>query len=514
VSGSIGGRRPPRKAIEIVRVLLRGLAASLQTYRLYPPGHPNRTEAMAVVLAEAHKLVETAGEPVLFATRHSFYLGPALLSRESISLHRLLGAFEDARLEAVEFLPNVGPEDVDHLARILVGESPLAQDLGGLVLNRVRPRTDTLPEGSPELTELLRTYSVGLDVLRDTADRIMAGEEVDLASSRRVVELLAAQVAGDAAQALLVTAVKSYDEYTYYHMLNVCVLSLALGHAVGLRPDQVATLGLGALLHDVGKIKVPLDVLQHVGALSEEQWRLIQKHPIDGAGLILVTGRDLFDPAVSIVLEHHAGYNLSGYPKLSERTRPSMPARLVTVADCFDAVTSKRSYRHAEERGQALSILQAGAGRGFDPVVVRVFVRMLGIFPVGSLVELDSGEVGMVVRNNERLLARPVVRLVFDASGTPCDPMEVDLSERSTNDTFRHAVRRSMDPQELGVDMLSLVVSGQVEPTSDTGSEGLVHEPAHGEQPPPGYVDTHAYPEHAESEPMPIDSDISAPFPG
>src|SRR2546423_4812543 len=118
-----------------------------------------------------------------------------------------------------------------------------------------------------------------------------------------------------------------------------------------------------------------------------------------------------------------------------------MPPRLVPVAGCFDAVTSKRSYRHAEERGQALSILQAGSGRGFDPVVVRVFVRMLGIFPVGSLVELGSGEVGMVVRNNERLLARPVVRLVLDASGTPCDPMEVDLSERSTDAAFRHSVR-------------------------------------------------------------------------
>jgi HD-GYP domain-containing protein (c-di-GMP phosphodiesterase class II) len=504
---------PTRAAIEIVRGLLRGLSAAVQTYRLYPVGHPNRREAVASVLDEARFLVGEVGAPVVFVTRHSFYLGPALLSRESISLHRLLEAFEEVGLEAVEFMANATWEDVDHLVRILVDEQPLAQDLGGIACNRVRPKLDRVQEETEELSALLRTYAMGLDVIRDTAARVSVGQDADLASSRRIVDQLATQVAGDPAQALLVTAVKSYDEYTYYHMLNVCILSLALGHAVGLRPDQIATLGLGALLHDVGKIRVPLDILQHVGALSEEQWRLIQKHPVDGAGLILISGQDLFDPAVSIVLEHHAGYDLGGYPHLTERPRPSMPSRLVAVADCFDAVTSKRSYRQAEERRQALSILQAGAGRGFDPVVVRTFVRMLGIFPVGSLVELDTGQVGMVIRNHERLLARPVVRIVFDETGTPTEPAEVDLSERTSRGAYARSVRRSMDPNELGVDMLALVVSGEVEPSPPEDAHGLVHEPSHGEAPPPGYVDTHAQDEHHEAEHLPIDREVSAPFP-
>ncbi|HEY7282659.1 MAG TPA: HD domain-containing phosphohydrolase, partial [Actinomycetota bacterium] len=249
------------------------------------------------------------------------------------------------------------------------------------------------------------------------------------------------------------------------------------------------------------------------GALSEEQWRLIQKHPVDGAGLILITGQDLFDPAVSIVLEHHAGYDLGGYPHLTARPRPAMPSRLVAVADCFDAVTSKRSYRQAEERRQALSILQAGAGRGFDPVVVRTFVRMLGIFPVGSLVELDTGEVGMVIRNHDRLLARPMVRIVLDATGTPAEPVEVDLSDRTSQGSYARSVRRSMDPNELGVDMLTLVVSGEVEPSPPEGPTGLVHEPSHGEAPPPGYVDTHAHAEGRGAEQLPIDHEVSAPFP-
>ncbi|HXJ63549.1 MAG TPA: HD-GYP domain-containing protein [Actinomycetota bacterium] len=506
--------RPPRKALEVVRTFLRGLAACQQTYRLYPAGHPNRIESMNGVLADARRLVDAMDDPVLFATRHSFYLGPVLLTRESISLRRLVDAFEAAELEAIEFLPNVREGDIDHLIRILVGDIPLEQSLGGLHLNRVRPRLDTIDSDSEAFTELLRAYSIGLDVLRDAGDRIQAGGETDILAARRVVDQLAVKVAFDPAQALLVTAVKSYDEYTYYHMLNVCILSLALGHAVGLRPDQIATLGLGALLHDVGKIKVPLDVLQHVGALSEEQWRLIQKHPVDGAGLILVSSRDLFDPAVSIVLEHHAGYDVSGYPRLSERRQPSMPARLVAVADCFDAVTSKRSYRQAEERRQALSILQAGSGRGFDPVVVRAFVRMLGIFPIGSLVQLEGGEVGLVVRNHDRLLARPLIRVVLDRTGTPCDPEEIDLSIRAADGSYRWSVRRSMDPREVGLDMLSLVATGQVEPTSeDEDGVGLMHEPSHGEARPENYVDTHAEAEYHETGEFPIDQEVTAPFP-
>src|SRR5205085_3875118 len=153
----------------------------------------------------------------------------------------------------------------------------------------------------------------------------------------------------------------------------------------------------------------------------------------------------MFNPAVTIVFEHHAAYDLSGYPKLNGRPRPALAARLVAVADCFDAITSKRSYRKPEERRQALSILQAGAGRGFDPQVVRSFVRMLGLFPIGSLVLLSTGEVAMVIRNHDRLLSRPVARVILDRQGTPTAPEDLDLSAVGANGAYRWSIERSMD---------------------------------------------------------------------
>ncbi|MDP9342181.1 MAG: HD domain-containing protein [Actinomycetota bacterium] len=505
--------QPSAAAVEESRQLLRNMSAALQTYRLYPEAHPNRVGAVRTMSEHVRGLIGRSGEPpVLFVTRHSFYLGPTLLSRESLALGKLIEAFEGAGVEAVELLPG-SAWDIDGLARILVGERPLASDLPGISLNRVRPVLDAVEEDTREMSELLRSYSLGLDVLRDTASRVAAGQPVDLGGARRVIERLATQVAGDPAHALLVTAVKSYDEYTYYHMMNVCILALALGQAIGLRQDQVATLGLGALLHDVGKVRVPKEILQHVGALSEEQWRLIQRHPLDGAAMILLTGKEMFNPAVTIVFEHHAAYDLSGYPKLTGRPRPALAARMVAVADCFDAITSKRSYREPEERRQALSVLQAGAGRGFDPLVVRSFVRLLGLFPIGSLVLLSTGEVAMVVRNHDRMLSRPVVRVILDRFGSPSEPVELDLSEQAVGGGYRWLVERSMDPQEVGVDMLSLVMSGEVEPSpQDPGMEALVHEPSHGEPAPPGYVDSH-HENGGTVERLRIDPDVSAPFP-
>ncbi len=510
------GRQLGAKEVDQARELLRALSSARQVYALYPAGHPHRVEIARKLLDHARRLRDAAGrDVVLFASGRRFYLGRTLLAWESLTLHRLGQAFEDAGVESLELLPAVGEKDMDAVARLLVGEHEARRELAGVTVNRAGP--GFLGEEELGLAELLRSYAVGLELLRETAARLLAGQPADMDATRRLTEHLADQIASDPAQALLLTTVKSYDEYTYHHMVNVCILSLALGRAIGLQRDQVVTLGIGGLLHDVGKVRVPQDILQYEGALSEEQWRLIQRHPIDGAGLVLVTSRNVYHPSVSVVLEHHASYDRSGYPLLSGRRQPGLPARIVAVADCFDAITSKRSYRKPEERRQALNLLQAGAGRGFDPRVVRTFVRMMGIFPVGSLVQLSTGEVAVVVRNHERLLAHPIVRLVLDARGNPCDPEERDLSERGPDDEFRWTVVRSIDPQEVGIDMLSLLASGQLDaPVPVEVGPGLVHEPSPGEVPPPGYVDTHNVGgdhDHDRDRPLPIDPDVAPPFP-
>lgn len=481
-------RTPSDPEIRLARELLRTLSSTRQFYTLYPSGHPKRDEAARDLCDAVHRLRDArGGAVVLFVSERNFYLGPMLLAWESLTHHRLAASLEEAGVQSIEFLDGVDEVEADALMRLVAGEPAARDELRAISINRAGPNAPaTVTAG---FDELLQSYASGLELLRQTAARLLAGRPADLDATVRLTEHLADLIADDPAQALLLTTVKSYDEYTYHHMVNVCILTLALARALGLPRERAIALGIGGLLHDVGKVKVPQEVLQHDGALDEEQWRQIRRHPIDGAGLILVTTRDPLHPAVSVVLEHHAAYDGSGYPSLSGRRSPSLPARLVAVADSFDALTSKRSYRKPEERRQALSLLQAGAGRSYDPRVVRTFVRLLGVFPVGSLVQLSGGEIAVVIRNHEQLLARPTVRLILDRHGDATDPLEIDLAERDPHAEFLRSVQRSIDPVEVGVEMLSLLASGRldVSPPQDTGP-GLVHEPAPGEALPEGFT--------------------------
>jgi HD-GYP domain-containing protein (c-di-GMP phosphodiesterase class II) len=493
------------------REFIRALSSAQQTYILYPAGHPDRGTAVRGCLDNARTLVTQSPDvAVLFIARRGFYLGSTLLAREALTFTRLLNVFEQAGIEAVEFRNDVGEEDIDGLLAVMLGERDPDQEFSGLTINRVRPHLGPEDERELYISRLLRTYAGGLELLRQSSSSVAAGESFDLDSATALVEQVTSQVASDPAQALLVTTVKSYDDYLYYHMTNVCLLSVALGFALGLNQEQVVVLGIGGLLHDIGKVLVPRDVLNYPGALNEEQWRLIQRHPVDGAGLLFATTRDLLHPAASIVLEHHSAFDLSGYPSLSAREHPTMAARIVSVADCFDAITTRRSYREADNRGAALSVLRAGSGTGWDPRIVRSMSRMLGVVPIGSAVRLASGETAIVVDHGEEP-TRPIVRIVLDQSGTPVQPEDRDLSSMDAAGKESRVVA-TVDPAEIGIDMATLLFTGKVEEMVETdGSEpGLVHEPAYGEPEPPGYSPTHDH--ETESEPPRIDPEVAPPF--
>lgn len=484
----IAGQTSEPKALA-AQQLLRALSSARQAYELYPIGHPIRTDTARDLTKMVSALREAkGGDPVLFVSEGNFYLGATLLAWESLTLHRLAESFSEAGVRSLEFLPGVTEHDMDGFLCLLHGDTT-QPDLASIAINRATVKTGDEPE--PGLAGLLRSYAIGLDLLRGTAAHLLAGRPADMAATVQLTENLADLIATDPGQALLLSTIKSYDEYTFHHMVNVCILSLALARAIGLSHDQAISLGIAGLLHDIGKVKVPQEILWHSGPLDEEQWRIVRRHPVEGAGLLLTTSRDPYHPAVAAILEHHAAFDGSGYPELSESRSPSLAARIVAVADTFDAVTSTRSYRKAEERRQALSLLQAGAGRDFDPRVVRVFVRLMGLFPVGSLVQLSTGGVAVVVRGHDELLARPTVQMVLDAKGDPCEPLEVDLAELGRDGEFRWSVVRSIDPVDVGIDMLTLIASGRLDVLPPQAAPGLLHEPAPGEAPPPGYPGAH-----------------------
>jgi HD-GYP domain-containing protein (c-di-GMP phosphodiesterase class II) len=243
---------------------------------------------------------------------------------------------------------------------------------------------------------------------------------------------------------------KSHDEYTFFHSVNVCILSIALGRMSGLNDEQLKVLAVGALLHDIGKIRVDTSILQFPGRLDQDQWKQIKLHPQEGAASIMAAAAPGQEIAATVAFEHHARFDGSGYPSVTRREHDlHFFSRLVATADTYDAITTRRSYRRAETPNRALGVLLKGSGTFYDPDFVRAFIELVGIYPPGSLLMLDGGEVAMVTQTVEAG-AVPELVLVRTEQGTLLEePERIDAAGRMVVD--------QLIPGQVGVDPAALL---------------------------------------------------------
>jgi HD-GYP domain-containing protein (c-di-GMP phosphodiesterase class II) len=244
------------------------------------------------------------------------------------------------------------------------------------------------------------------------------GAGVDTENARRLVGKLAEQVVESPDALVWLTHLKRRDDYTATHCINVAVLSLAFGRFLGLGREALYTLGLGALLHDLGKMRVPAEILNKPGRLTDEEFQVVREHPDLGHQLLLKS-RDLPQTALDIVLLHHERIDGRGYPKGMSGDALHRLTKIVSIVDVYDAVTSDRVYHDGIAPATALKNLYDWAPNNFDLGLVEAFIRCIGIYPIGSLVQLNTGEVGVVVASSETHRLRPIVRLMLDEDQKP-----------------------------------------------------------------------------------------------
>lgn len=243
---------------------------------------------------------------------------------------------------------------------------------------------------------------------------------------------------------------KSHDEYTYFHSVNTCVLAMALGRQLHMGRETLKQLGLGVLLHDVGKTQVPAELLSKAGRLDQDEAELIKQHVMRGVEYLANTLK-LPESVVLPVLEHHERMDGSGYPHGRRRPELSEFGRIAGVVDVYDALTSDRPYRKSASPHQALQTLYDLARRGqLDSACVERFIRCMGIYPVGSCVKLSSGEIGVVSRINSSQTLNPVVLIVREsASGAVVSPHPLDLTLQSGKAIKR--ITEVLQPALVGV---------------------------------------------------------------
>ncbi|MEK6612133.1 MAG: HD domain-containing phosphohydrolase [Gemmatimonadota bacterium] len=302
-----------------------------------------------------------------------------------------------------------------------------------------------------------RTYTRSVEATKDVINSVRMGQSANIGKIKRVVQGIVDQILSDETSLVGLTTIRDYDDYTFTHSVNVCIFSIALGRRLALTRLQLYDLGMAALFHDIGKSRVPLDVINKADVLTDDEWRMIAAHPWLGV-LALFSVRDQQEfpyRSMLVAFQHHMKRDLTGYPRSLRTKDLTFYSKIVAVADGFDAATSRRSYQTTPMAPSAvLQEMRDNARRGMDPVIVKAFINMLGIYPVGTFLVLDTFELAIVhaANTDPDMLSRPVVRVVSDDLGNVQYPGElVDLTERTESGDFRRTIIKTADPDRYGI---------------------------------------------------------------
>ena len=261
------------------------------------------------------------------------------------------------------------------------------------------------------------------------------------------------------------TNIKNFDEYTLNHSVNVCILSVSLGKKLGLDRNELVDLGLSAFFHDFGKLDIPKDVLLKPGKLTEAEREIMEQHPHLGAEKLIHLKEFSYLPlpAINVAMEHHSREDAAGYPKYSMKKTINLYSKIVKITDVFDAITTKRPYRKNDfSREEALNFMLERSGTEFDPIILKVFVNMMGALPIGTLVLLNTSEIGIVYESNPdpRHLLRPKVKLISDQKGNKIDGEITDLTEIAPHTRqYKKYIIKSLDPGKYQIQVADYFVS-------------------------------------------------------
>jgi HD-GYP domain-containing protein (c-di-GMP phosphodiesterase class II) len=459
------------------RVFANTFYGALRAVKLYPVENAAVQKAVQDVVAATSEILKRESEIELKVSGEFLFVNGVRMRLDLdnyASFSQILSLFKANGIGAIRIASPPIPRDYIVLLSQLQGQAGLTKldpltrhdqlvqklEQAGVRIFELSVPADSVEdaeqrEKSKEASK--RTYAQSIAVSKDVVNSVRIGRSPNIKKIKRVVQTIVDQILTDDTSLLGLTTLRDYDEYTFVHSVNVCIFSVSLGRRLGLTKVQLYDLGLAALLHDIGKARVPLEVLNKIDSLEDDEWRMIAAHPWLGVlALMQMKGQqELAYRAITVAYEHHMKIDLTGYPRNIRDRDMSILSKIVAVADGFDAATSQRSYQSVPlSPASVLQEMRDNARRGMDPAIVKAFVAMLGIYPVGTLIRLDTLELAIVHAANPdpALVSRPVVKIISDVNGNVLYPGELtDLADTAPDGQFPRSVIKTENPERYGI---------------------------------------------------------------
>ncbi|MBY0497832.1 MAG: HD-GYP domain-containing protein [Cyanobacteria bacterium] len=440
--------------------IVRRLGAAVRAAELYAPTHPLVLRTAGGLHAAVTPLLVSNQAVIVGFLEDDVVVNDFRLPRGSGNLAGLLRDMRDRKIEKVTFGRGLEVTDIralmdelaDKTARTSVGDRLTARGIRRIQVAKLA--IEDPDESEVGLQAAQQMYSKAVSSAETIWQSAKAGEP-DPTQARGIIDNLSRLVYQDRTSLLALTALKRHDNYTFTHMVNVAALSMALARSLDLDGALLREFGFAALMHDIGKVNTPLEILNKPDKLTNEEFDIMKQHVVDGAHILRRTPET---PALApvVAFEHHLKQDLSGYPENIGSRTLNLCTMVVSVVDVFDALRSNRAYRAGLATDRIKHIMGQQEGTAFNRTLLRRFVNLMGLFPIGTLVRLNTDELAVVTQTHPDDPFRPQVKLITTNKGEKLEtPLLTSTWERDARGDYPRAVVEAVDGAAVGIDPLA-----------------------------------------------------------
>lgn len=369
----------------------------------------------------------------------------------------IYNAFRVRDQATVEKIVNLGIRElyIDTVKGTNVREAPTEREVNADLERRLQdiarkqPEKPIVAELKDEAARARRLHGEANKIVRHMMDDIRLGQQIAIDRIEPLVENMVDSIFRNQDALLPLARLKNHDDYTFEHSVSVCALLVAFGRGMKLSRDVIREIALGGLLHDVGKARVADAILNKPAKLSDDEFAHMQSHVAQGVDLLRQTP-GISEAAIQVISQHHERFDGTGYPGKLVGGGISLYGQMAAIVDVYDAISSDRVYHKGMSPTQALKKLLEWSSHHFDPQLVQAFIRAVGIYPTGTLVQLDSKRIGVVIEQNEKSLLEPIVRIFYHAGKLHYIPPEVvDLAKvQDRIASFENYEKWKIDPYQ------------------------------------------------------------------